>query len=57
MVAIEIFVAKNFGKEVILLTKDAVPAPWVLNFSDHIVTSEAELIMLLHELEESHLAT
>jgi nucleoside 2-deoxyribosyltransferase len=51
--AIEMFVAKNSGKKVIFLAKDPVPTPWPLNFSDSIVTSEAELIMSLHELEKT----
>jgi nucleoside 2-deoxyribosyltransferase len=51
--AIEMFVAKNSGKKVILLAKDPVPTPWPLNFSDSIITREEKLIMLLHELEKT----
>jgi nucleoside 2-deoxyribosyltransferase len=49
--AIEMFVAKNSGKPVILFAKESVPTPWPINFSDYIVTAEEELITLLRQLE------
>jgi nucleoside 2-deoxyribosyltransferase len=49
--AIEMFVAKSSGKKIILLAKDPVPTPWPVYFSDHIVTSEDQLIKILHNLE------
>jgi len=49
--AIEMFVAKNSGKLVILFAKESVPTPWPVDFSDYIVTAEEELITLLHQLE------
>jgi nucleoside 2-deoxyribosyltransferase len=49
---IEMFVAKNTGKKIILLAKDPVPTPWPVHFSDYIVTTEDELIKLLHDLEK-----
>ena len=49
--AIEMFVAKNSGKTVILFAKESVPTPWPINFSDYIVTAEEELITLLRQLE------
>jgi hypothetical protein len=50
--AIEMFVAKNSGKKIILLAKDPVPTPWSINFSDHVVTTEEELIKLLWDLKK-----
>ena len=49
--AIEIFVAKNLGKKIILFAKDPVPTPWPVYFSDHIATSEEQLYRILHNLE------
>jgi nucleoside 2-deoxyribosyltransferase len=50
--AIEMFVAKSSGKMIILFAKDPVPTPWPVNFSDDIVTSQEELLKLLHKLEQ-----
>ena len=50
--AIEMYVAKNSGKTIILLAKDAVPSPWPVHFSDYIVGSENELFDLLNDLEK-----
>ena len=50
--AIEMFVAKSSGKMMILFAKDPVPTPWPVNFSDDIVTSQEELLKLLHKLEQ-----
>jgi hypothetical protein len=50
--AIEMFVAKNSGKKIILLAKDPVPTPWSINFSDYVVTTEEELIKLLWDLKK-----
>jgi nucleoside 2-deoxyribosyltransferase len=50
--AIEMFVARSLGKNIILLAKEAVPTPWPVYFSDHIATSEDQLIKILHNLEE-----
>jgi nucleoside 2-deoxyribosyltransferase len=50
--AIEMYVAKNSGKKIILLAKDAVPTPWPVHFSDYIVGSENELFDLLYDLEK-----
>jgi hypothetical protein len=49
--AIEMYVAKNSGKPVILFAKEAVPTPWPINFSDYIITTEEELITLLRQLD------
>ncbi|HET7149410.1 MAG TPA: nucleoside 2-deoxyribosyltransferase [Candidatus Nitrosopolaris sp.] len=53
--AIEMFVAKNSGKKIILLAKDPVPTPWSINFSDYVVTTEEALIKLLWNLK-SHVS-
>lgn len=50
--AIEMYVAKNSNKKVILLANDPVPTPWPVNFSDYIVRSEDDLIILLEELRK-----
>lgn len=47
---IEMFIAKNYRKRVILLAKEPVPTPWPVNFSDLIVTSEQDLVKSLHEM-------
>jgi nucleoside 2-deoxyribosyltransferase len=49
--AIEIFVAKNLGKKIILFAKDPVPTPWPVYFSDHIATSEEQLYGILRNLD------
>jgi nucleoside 2-deoxyribosyltransferase len=50
--AIEMYIAKNSNKKVILLANDPVPTPWPVNFSDYVVGNEDELIMLLEELRK-----
>jgi hypothetical protein len=52
--AIEMYVAKNSGKKIILLAKDAVPTPWPVYFSDYIVGSENELFDLLNNLAKKN---
>lgn len=49
--AIEMYVAKNSGKKIILLAKKPVPTPWPIHFSDYVVSDEKELIKVLHELD------
>jgi nucleoside 2-deoxyribosyltransferase len=49
--AIEMFVAKNSKKPVVVFAKESVPTPWPINFSDYIVTTEEELITLLRQLD------
>ncbi|MGH9925910.1 MAG: hypothetical protein ACRD5B_11105, partial [Nitrososphaeraceae archaeon] len=48
--AIEMYVAKNSNKKVILLANGPVPTSWPVNFSDYVVRNEEELIILLEEL-------
>jgi nucleoside 2-deoxyribosyltransferase len=50
--AIEMFVAKNKAKKVVLLATKPIPTPWPIHFSDYIVKSNAELIEMLHDLEK-----
>lgn len=52
--AIEIFVAKNLGKKIILFAKGPVPTPWPVYFSDHIATSEDQLYGILRNLDSSY---
>lgn len=49
--SIEMFVAKNSGKTIILLAKESVSSPWPIAFSDYIVKSDDELIQLLYQLQ------
>ncbi|HJU60133.1 MAG TPA: hypothetical protein VJ583_10305 [Nitrososphaeraceae archaeon] len=49
--AMEILIAKNNGKKIILLAKESIPTPWPINFSDFIVKDESELIKLLDTLK------
>ena len=48
--AIEMFVAKNLGKKIILFAKDPVPTPWPVHFSDRIATNEDQLVLILHDM-------
>ena len=53
--AIEMFVAKSLGKKIVLFAKDPVPTPWPVHFSDHIVTNEDALVLILRNIIESSL--
>ena len=48
--AIEMYIAKNSNKTVVLLASDPVPSPWPVNFSDYLVRNEDDLIILLEAL-------
>ncbi len=50
--SIEMFVAKNAKKKVILFSNKPVPSPWPIGFSDIVVTSKNELVKKLHEIRE-----
>ena len=50
--AIEMYIAKNSNKKVILLASVPVPTPWPVNFSDYVVRNEGDLIALLEELRK-----
>ena len=50
--SIEMFVAKNAKKKVILFSNKPVPSPWPIGFSDMVVTSKNELVKKLHEIRE-----
>lgn len=50
--AIEMYIAKNSNKKVILLASDPVPTPWPVNFSDYVVRNEGDLIILLEDLRK-----
>ncbi|MGI0011335.1 MAG: hypothetical protein ACREAE_08040 [Nitrosopumilaceae archaeon] len=45
--AIEAFVGKKEGKKIILLVRNPMPSPWLVNFSDYIVSNQKELVELL----------
>jgi len=49
---IEMYIAKNSNKKLILLANDPVPTPWPVNFSDYVVRNEDGLIMLLEQLRK-----
>ena len=49
--AIEMFVAKQSRKKVILLARRPVPTPWPIAFADYVVYSESRLFELLREME------
>ncbi len=49
--AMEMLIAKEGGKKVIVLAKDPIPSPWPISFSDFIVKDESELIKLLDKLK------
>lgn len=48
--SIEMFVAKNAKKKVILFSSKPVPSPWPVGFSDVVATSKNELIRKLHRI-------
>ena len=48
--SIEMFVAKNAKKKVILFSSKPVPSPWPVGFSDVVVTSKNELVRKLHKI-------
>jgi len=50
---IEAYIARNSGKHVILFAKSAVPTPWPIEFSEHIVQNEDELIKVLYKLKKT----
>jgi hypothetical protein len=49
---IEAYIARNSGKHVILFAKSPVPTPWPIEFSDHIVKNEDELIKVLYKIKK-----
>jgi hypothetical protein len=51
--AIEMIIAKEMTKKVILLAKNPVPSPWPINFADYIVTSDNQLTKLLDNLQKN----
>jgi dihydrodipicolinate reductase len=48
--SIEMFVAKNAKKKVILFSSKPVPSPWPVAFSDVVVTSKNELVRKLNKM-------
>jgi len=51
--AIEMEKAKSVGKTVILFAPEPIPSPWPINFSDHIVANQKELLDLLTNLKKN----
>jgi nucleoside 2-deoxyribosyltransferase len=47
--AMEMLIAKDKGKKIVLLAKDSVPTPWPIYVSDFIVRDEQELFQLLYK--------
>ena len=47
----EISEAKKLGKTVIVFSEKPLASPWPIAYSNHIVTSEDELIELLSKLK------
>lgn len=52
---IEMYVAKNLGKPVILYAPHEVPTPWPIHFSSYVISNKKELIVLLKRLESEKL--
>jgi nucleoside 2-deoxyribosyltransferase len=48
---IEMFVAKNLGKHVILFAPQPVPTPWPIHFSSFVISNKRELVRLLKRLQ------
>jgi nucleoside 2-deoxyribosyltransferase len=51
----EMAVAKDAGKKIILLADDPMPTPWPVHFSDFVVRGEQELFQLLSCMQEEGL--
>lgn len=51
--SIEMFVAKNAGKKVILFSNKPISSPWPIEFSDSVVTTKSELVRKLNDLIQS----
>ena len=47
----EMVIAKNNCKQIILLASDVLPTPWPVYFSDFILNDEQELFQLLSKME------
>ncbi len=50
--AMEMLIAKDKGKKIVLLANGSVPTPWPIYFSDFIVRDEQELFQLLHKFRQ-----
>ncbi|HET7337777.1 MAG TPA: hypothetical protein VFJ23_07800 [Candidatus Nitrosotalea sp.] len=48
--SIEMFVAKNAKKKIILFSSKPVPSPWPIGFSDMVATNKNDLVRKLHEM-------
>ena len=48
--SIEMFIAKNEKKKVILFSSRPVSSPWPVGFSDAVATSRSELVRKLHKM-------
>jgi dihydrodipicolinate reductase len=48
--SIEMYVAKNAKKKVILFSSKPVPSPWPVGFSDVVVTTKKELVRKLNKM-------
>jgi hypothetical protein len=51
--AIEMHIAKNSGKKIILFSPRPIPTPWPVEFSDNIAKSNDELFEILRNLDSS----
>ena len=51
----EMVIAKNNFKQIILLASDPLPTPWPVYYSDFVVNDEQELFQILDELEQRSL--
>ena len=51
----EMVIAKNSCKQIILLASESLPTPWPVYFSDFIVNDEQELFQLLSKMERRDL--
>ncbi|HSB57843.1 MAG TPA: hypothetical protein VLD38_08570 [Nitrosopumilaceae archaeon] len=49
--AIEMFIGKKECKKIILLARNPVPSPWLVNFADYVVSNKKELVELLFKIQ------
>ncbi|MDQ4073618.1 MAG: hypothetical protein M3162_04855 [Thermoproteota archaeon] len=52
--AMEMCMAKRFGKKIILLASNPIPTPWPIHFSDYLVSNIQELYKTLDEIREKN---
>jgi hypothetical protein len=48
--AMEMLIAKNKGKKIVLLAENSVPTPWPIYYTDFIARDEQDLFRIINEI-------